>query len=182
MEVWLPSLFGLGGVILGAVITLAGQMVLADRELTRRRTGITKALLTEVRLNFEEAWHEIKLGHPFEGYSDKTWVAAIFEAAEFLEDTAYRAIEYVYAVLPILRQSPLESESGKAREDSIRAFGDWMGSAFEVEEHLLNSRYASSFRSEWSPLLDIDRAILEELKTQMAARSGKLTDTQPDKD
>ena len=148
------AIFGLASGLLGAVIgstaTFTGQLYLGGRQTDRRRKGMIRALLGELRLNAGNINRAVRLKVYSASVSQRVWFEANFEIAQFLPDSTYFQLQAVYAdVADIQRFSETKSD-----EDLVR-IRSWIGHVVEAESMLLAIKHASDFREKWLELRGI---------------------------
>jgi hypothetical protein len=88
------------GVVIGSAVTFLGQKWLADREIARHRTGVVRAMISELMQNGATVTGVLYGGVAITQFSSETWRAARFELAQFLPRRLYDDIDFLYVSLP----------------------------------------------------------------------------------
>lgn len=151
MEPAIAAIVGFGGALLGAVVGFLGALCMDTRRTHRTRTGVVRALTSELKQNAATIVLGLYVGQkPTTECSSEMWRAAKFELAQFLDEVLYEEIDFLYTMLPAVESL---SSHGSATKDTEVQCQKWLKRARKAMNALRQLPEVSKFRSKAPELL-----------------------------
>ncbi|MEX2158288.1 MAG: hypothetical protein WEB04_02710 [Dehalococcoidia bacterium] len=153
-ELAIGGALAITGVFVGAGVTFAGQKWLADREISRHRVGVVRALISELMQNGACVAGVLYQGVNVLKFSSETWRSTRYELGQFLPWKLYDEIDFLYQML----HSTEDMCSGPVSGTSLPLLERWFAHLKTAIEDLRSLPEARSFRESFKVDEAIERA------------------------
>jgi hypothetical protein len=188
MDTFLTLAVGFGSALAGAVAGFVGANHLENEAMNRRRIGMVRAILGELRMNGSGVLQLLSFDQ--RGgieYQSETWRQANFELAQFLPNGLYLNLVHIYGTLPLV-QSQSEIIESHRFPDSVAEIAKstvdrWLVQINEAITALLETPQGNAFRADWERLPSLDLATgnrvaseaANEVLAEVKGRAGNKT-------
>jgi hypothetical protein len=144
MDVAATVAVGFGSAVVGAVAGFLGAVYIEWQRVRRRRVGILRALISELRQNGARVVQILYHGAAVTDFSAQTWSAAKFDLAQFIKGGLYDDLDFAYLTLPAVRVMETENLTDL---NSRQLLEDWLGRMKQIISLLLQLPEAAEFRA-----------------------------------
>jgi len=160
MDVAVTIAVGFGSAVLGAVAGFLGAVSIDWNQLHRKRVGVVRSILGELRVNFSSAVLQLHYGKRLAGYGAETWRAANFELAQFVGDPLYRKLLHIYWMMPAMEAISQQFDRETMEQPIRETLEKWLQSISETMDELLKLPEAAKFRKDWRSLPSLEEAAI----------------------